>query len=443
MVFPEEVYTRYRQNNTQLGASLSDASVKTYYSGTVSDPWRITSTVNEGGSFINNELETMYDVEDPEWRKRWQRHGIATVNPMEYTSTSFNRGVGNFHVRRINRYGTSPNYYYSGSQNLGTVRCGDSDASSAWNYPAVPAIDDSIIAEAITEAWSKVSLTDTLALATAAEMSKTLEFLISIFRRAWKIFRALKKFDVKALKGELNPKELAQRYMEARYALRPLMYEVRNTLEAVADKAPLRYSTFRAFKADLAIVTTPNFDARTVANDYSLTGTAQANRSLEVRSGVLAFVKRFGALERFGTADILQTAWELIPFSFIVDWFFQVGKLVSAWSPKIGLETLASWYVVDDTTILSVTIETSTSLATGYNYTNFYNRSGSYSKVIRSKYRVPNPDRPVLPSFNLKLNKLKLLDLGIIATGLYNAWFNRKGVKSPAKTNYGYAWFDD
>lgn len=442
MIFPEEFYTRYRSNNSQIGASLSDSYVRTNYSGTVSDPWKVASTVQNGSTYTNAELETMYDVEDPEWKKKWLK-GIATVNPMEYTSTSFIRGNGNYHVRRINRNGTSPNYYYSGFQNLGTIRCGDSYASNDWNYPSIPAVDDSVIAEAITEAWSKVSLTDTLALATAAEMSKTLEFLLSTMRRVWKIYRALRKLDIKVLKGELHPKELAQRYMEARYALRPLAYELRNTCSAMAEKVPARFSTFRAFKADLVTVQTPNFFCRQTAGDYRLDGTAWANRSLEVRSGVLTMVEQFGAFQRFGTADILQTTWELVPFSFIVDWFFQVGKLISAWAPKIGLKTLASWYVVDDTTTLSVTIETGTSLAGGYNYQNFYNRYGTYSKVIRSKYRVPNPDRPVLPSFNVKLNKLKLLDLGIIATGLYNSWFNRRGFKTRPRNNSGYAWFDD
>jgi len=443
MKFPEALYTRYRFQTVDVGSHGYQYNY-TVYAGTTSDPWRITSVTPYSGTLIDYKTMQMHDVESPDWRKIWTRHGLATVNPMESVDTTFYRGVGAYHYRRINRSSSTP-YTYSGHQGLGTNGVGDSHLTASWNYPSAESltVDESIIAEAITEAWSKVSLSDTMALATAAELSKSLDFLLSAFGRVWKIYRALRKFDLKALKGEISPKELSQRYMEARYALRPMAYDINNTVSALADKAKLRYQTFRAFKADMASATFPNFLLRSVAGDYKIEGTAQAARSLEVRSGVLTFLKRFGSFERWGVGDILQTGWELVPFSFIVDWFCQVGKLISAWSPKVGLDTLASWYVVEDTTTLSVTAETGTSLATGYNYQNYYNRYGTYSKVIRSKYRVPNPDRPVLPSFNVKLNKLKLLDLGIIVAGLYNSWFNRKSFKTRPKTNYGYAWFDD
>lgn len=442
MLFPEQPYTRYRFQTLSLGINPSYAYVNTQYAGTPSDPWKVASTTNYSGSQQAYMSETMHDVETPEYLKEWAK-GIATVNPMEQTQKSYIRGTGYYFVKRINRSSSQP-YYYTGGQSYGTNGIGDNHLTTSWNYPSENiAVDDSIIAEAIQEAWSKVSLQDTMALATAAELNKTLDFLLSSIRRVWKIYRTLRRFDLKALKGEIKPKELAQRYMEARYALRPIAYDIRNTLEATANKVPAKYTTFRGFKADIASNTYTDFVCREVSGDYRLTGTATAERSLEVRSGVLTMVTGFNAFARWGCGDILQTTWELVPFSFIVDWFFQVGKLIASWAPKIGLKTLASWYVVDDTTTLSVTAETGTSLASGYNYINTYNRQGTYSKVLRTKYRIPNPDRPILPSCNVRLNNLKLLDLSIIATGLYNSWFNRKGFKTRPKTNYGYAFYDD
>lgn len=443
MLFPLNPYTRSRTQTITSGENPSYSYVNTQYSGTTSDPWRVISTTSYSGSQQGYVKEEMHDCETPEWRKLFAQRNLATVNPYEHERIFFNRGVGSYHTRRINR-SASPPYTYSGSQNLGTTGIGDSHLSNSWSYPTQPSVDDSVIAEAITEAWSKVTLRDTMILATAGELHKTLSFIISIFGRLLKIVRALRKLDVKALAGELSPKELAQRYMEARYAIRPMMYDVKTNLEAFANKVPARYTTFRGFKAEIVGPTYDhNFLCRAVVNDYELWGTSEVTRTLEVRSGVLTMVKEIGAFVRFGSFDIIQSAWELVPFSFIVDWFFQVGKLISMWSPKVGLDVLASWYVVTDTTTLSVTAETGISKATGYNYTNFYNRQGVYSKVLQNKYRMPNPDRPILPVCNVRLNKLKLLDLGIILTGLANAWFGGKARKSKPRANYGYAWFDD
>jgi intergrase/recombinase len=58
-----------------------------------------------------------------------------------------------------------------------------------------------------------------LALATAAEGRKTVESMVSIFLRLTRIIKALKKLDAKVLRNEVSPKELANRYMELRYAI--------------------------------------------------------------------------------------------------------------------------------------------------------------------------------------------------------------------------------
>jgi len=438
MLFPLQPYTRHRSQVVDLD-TLSYAYNQITWGGNPGNPWAVTSNNNYSGSFHSRLSEEMFDVESPNWLKLWTK-GIATVNPMEHCQTFYYRGVSDYLVKRVNRDGTAPNYYYTGSQSSGTNTIGDTESSSAWTYPSQPSIDDSIIAEAILNCWSKVSLSDTLVLAQAAELGKTLTFLISTFRRALKIIHDVKTLDLKGLWGELKPSELRQRYLEARYAIRPMMFDIRNTLKAFSNQEA-KYKTFRAFMTDLE-ETSGSIICRNVPGDYRIDGSYQATRSLEVRTGVLAYVESLQAFYRFGCGDILQTAWELVPFSFIVDWFFQIGKLISAWSPKLGLKTLASWCVVDDITHLTVAAETGTDL-TSYNYIKIYSRTGSYQKVIRTRYRLPNPDRPFLPSYTIKLDGLKLLDLGAIAWQIYNAWSPPAPKWRRGRNNPGYGWFDD
>lgn len=48
-------------------------------------------------------------------------------------------------------------------------------------------------------------------------------------------------------------------------------------------------------------------------------------------------------LERVGLLNPLSIAWELVPFSFVVDWFFDVGAFVDSTSAFAGIEITNSW----------------------------------------------------------------------------------------------------
>jgi hypothetical protein len=46
------------------------------------------------------------------------------------------------------------------------------------------------------------------------------------------------------------------------------------------------------------------------------------------------------ALASFGLLNPFELAWELIPFSFVVDWFVNVGDIIAGFSPNPGLRFL-------------------------------------------------------------------------------------------------------
>jgi len=48
----------------------------------------------------------------------------------------------------------------------------------------------------------------------------------------------------------------------------------------------------------------------------------------------------------FSWESIPITAWELIPFSFVVDWFVNFGDYIQALTPKLGIKGLSSWTTV-------------------------------------------------------------------------------------------------
>jgi len=45
-------------------------------------------------------------------------------------------------------------------------------------------------------------------------------------------------------------------------------------------------------------------------------------------------------LDRYGLLDPLSLAWELLPLSFVVDWFTGVGNFLDSWTRPLGLAFL-------------------------------------------------------------------------------------------------------
>lgn len=279
--------------------------------------------------------------------------------------------------------------------------------------------------QAVTQAWSNVKLSETQALVSAAEAGETISSMFSIARRIIKVATAIKNLNGKVLLAEISPKELSDRYMEFRYSLRPLVGEIANTMKAINSLGVQRKRlTFRGAVTDVFEDTDESdytgstwffYGAR---RDQHYTRTVHS--SIRVRAGVLTETWGDNLVGKFGLLDIPESMWELVPFSFVADWFFNIGAKVAAFSYNYGLRSLASW----------VTVETVTHRMTRADpfWTQVGTTSGSQTfsesfpetvvAITVKKERVPNPELQVLPSFNLRMNYLKLLDLIIMGKNL-------------------------
>lgn len=424
LMFPLQPYNRFRESGMTPEENENRNLVVTTYSGLPTDPWRISNITTYSGVVDTVFMErSMADVLTPQWEDR-QARGEIINNPMESVTTRWYRSVGVQNLSMINRSATTP-YYYTGITSIGTTLSGNTYAETeGWSYPDAPAVSDSHIADAIGEAWSKISLNKADLLVQIGEFEKTVIGLVSIFKRVIGIFRALKKLDLRYLKKEISLKELKNRYLELRYALRPLFFDANGLIEVfTSDRITTNRLTYRGYKIkvgsneynDVLLYTYvhPNYG-------YTFRGNQIGTRIISVRAGVLtSVISDFNRnwLLATGVTELIPSIWELIPFSFIVDWFFSVGKWISMWTPKVGFNILASWYVVNETTDLASTVVSGVPTYS-HNYSNVVSRAGYYHRTTEKKYRLPNPDRPSLPWINVNLDLWKLLDLGAILSQL-------------------------
>lgn len=290
--------------------------------------------------------------------------------------------------------------------------------SVAWYPGSVASRRNDVMSLAVTKANANIDTSSMLALAAAAESRKTIQSLSSLCWRAIKIFKAVRRFDVKALKNEISQKELADRYMEARYAIRPLMYDVKGVLHSLSVKRERVRRTFRGYASDSQTY------EDTVDATFAWYSTATWKRQLQydvsARAGVLCDVD-VSNVNIYGMDQLLETAWELTPFSFIVDWFVNVGDVIAAWTPNAGVHQRASWVTLKETlTYTNEVVDLRSTAPAPYSYTQI---SASPMPRMEKKTlcleRIVNPPLTIIPSINLRLNNLKLIDLGIIMRNIF------------------------
>lgn len=357
----------------------------------------------------------MVDYVTPNFHKAIAQGAIIN-NPMAKSFVSEFYTGGTYHARFIAYSNTTPRYY------LGWEADGNwfgSIAGKSNQYIAVPSMDIATLTEqAIIEAYSKNKGNDTLLLATLGELKETVSSIHKLMKDAVGIFRSLRKFELKALARLITPKELANRWMEARYAIRPLVYDISSNLAAWEQSDTMKRITARGR------VTGDTTSSDEVKIHWDSNSEIYAARSttchVECRAGVMSVIENLSKINIWGVDQLMTSAWELVPLSFVVDWFFNVGKLISAWEPTIGLRALASWVTVKKTIIQRCEVSRCVVIwAEPRKYAAEISHYCKSEKTWLLTDRTPRLSLPLYPSFKYRLDEYKLLDLGIIIKNIF------------------------
>lgn len=460
---------RTRENSSSTGVQIASAKRTTvtdaysgaYYPGTPTVK-RTTITGNVVGSSM---ISTMEDEVTPDFRKRIAS-GEVICNPMNsltiieselpipvefFTETkvcSYRKSDWSKH------YTTWTSKRLSGTCNFALVSQGvDANLLSYPNLPDYGPEIQSVTDRAVSQSFANISQSEVLLLATLAESKSTVAGLIQLMAQVTKIItsvakdkRVLKRlksrsekrgFTVRKLKGALD--DYAELYMNARYNLRPLYYDICGILKLFEDKPKHDRYTFRGYssyqdkdESSSNFVPTGDFKPNNGATlKFSFKKSLQVD--ISARAGVLTQLEDASIWTRAGINAIPQTLWDLVPFSFIVDWFFNVGDTILAWFPEYGSTVLASWVTVMEqyTQRQEVKIHSMQSQdppivwvhPTSWATVNCSLSNAFRQKVTIRKQRIVSPQRPILPHLDVNLDSLKLLDLAIISKKLL---LNRK-----------------
>jgi hypothetical protein len=133
--------------------------------------------------------------------------------------------------------------------------------------------------------------------------------------------------------GPSVTKSLANNWLEFQYGWKPLMHDIRASMEATAqlvNKSPpfrrvsARASTIEKSRNDITSVQPFAIGKREV----TLRSTCRVGFRFVVEDDFKAY------LQKLGFTNPINLLWEVIPYSFVVDWFLPIGPY---------LETLTAW----------------------------------------------------------------------------------------------------
>jgi hypothetical protein len=137
-------------------------------------------------------------------------------------------------------------------------------------------------------------------------------------------------------------------WLAYRYGWTPLLGDIYGACEQLAQLDAGSYHRYR-IKAQARVKAETSDGISSLANYVTGSNTIKAKvtgvRKTESQARVVLYANRsaehYIALRDVGVGDPLSTAWELLPYSFVVDWFLGVGDFLEAVTALQGYQYVA------------------------------------------------------------------------------------------------------
>lgn len=211
---------------------------------------------------------------------------------------------------------------------------GGAQFTSFRTFPSARAPSSNLQIQAISKLKEEILGSDFDLAVFLGESPESVRMITSAATRIVKSYRALRHGEVysavRYLTGSSNPKRgtrikssnaLADNWLELQYGWKPLLSDIKSAAEMLASQIEVpRVKRYVATVSEKHDLTQPAFgvvfpDAKSSTSRRITAYIASDPATLPVLSGIL---------------DPELVAWELVPFSFVVDWVIPVGDYLTA-----------------------------------------------------------------------------------------------------------------
>lgn len=232
-------------------------------------------------------------------------------------------------------------------------------------------VDSDLMAQCKLDLLNEIKSMDINIAVFSAEAGKTVDLFKSSFEKMFSFGIELRRGNFRRAYNALHPfsrvrryfrpasRRFAQQWLEYSYAWTPLMHDLYGASKALAEelggRPPVHSFSKRKTRDSMWTSNWNNVSPRMVKINPDQTGTTvvytmprtfdavtQHTRT-QVASAGLQVSPICGDVRNYGLNDPLLVAWELVPFSFVFDWFVSVGDYLSAATALRGLNVEAGY----------------------------------------------------------------------------------------------------
>lgn len=174
----------------------------------------------------------------------------------------------------------------------------------------------------------------------AAEAKKAATGLAKNFTDILGVYQAVRKGNFKKAVSFLKPdtvkakgwssRDAAGRWLELQYAILPLASDLKRAYDYLREtqKRVLTYSVSANYN-----LTVPQ---HSIEDSSSVSMQASGRRGVRTKCHYLIDDFRMREAARLGLINPLLVAWELVPYSFVIDWLVPVGNMIEALDATAG-----------------------------------------------------------------------------------------------------------
>lgn len=205
-----------------------------------------------------------------------------------------------------------------------------------------------------------------------------------------------------ATKLKTRRKAYANNWLELQYGWLPLLNDAKNGAEFLSHHLSVPLQN---------VVRASVYRAGTVSNSWAA-DTTSVDGICYTRKSIKALIRERDVAALAGLQDPLSVAWELLPYSFVIDWFIPIGNYLSA----RGLTQSLSGTFVTSTKVFGEARNLHYRNASQYVFdgrqAGLYSSKVSFSRSVSSSLSVPLPSMKPLssvPTWKHCANALALL----------------------------------
>lgn len=137
-----------------------------------------------------------------------------------------------------------------------------------------------------------------------------------------------------------STRSLSNIYLEFHFGWAPLLRDIHDAMDVI--QKPLRPALISG-RAMVTYVDPSSFPLTTSTDgtwNYSDFRTGTYTQTLTQRAEVIMINPNLEMMQRIGVLNPLSIAWELVPFSFVLDWFVTVGDYLGSLTDFAGVQLL-------------------------------------------------------------------------------------------------------